>query len=162
MIWSKKFWRKLKSLSPLSYALRLLKARLRSRFELDQALQRKGFLEQERLEILEQLEGVDLINDERFARSWITSRDRLSPRGVKLLKMELAQKGIAKEIVAQALSQRETSDEPPDEVAQAKDLVERKERQYAGLPKEVRNRRVTALLLRRGFSFGTIKRILET
>lgn len=118
-------------------------------------------MESERLEILNQLEAVDLINDGRFAKSWITSRDRLSPRGTSLLKMELAQKGVAKEVVEQALSERDTGDEPPDELAQATYLVERRERQYAGLPKEVRGRRITSFLLRRGFSFGTIKRILS-
>ena len=124
-------------------------------------MQRKGYLEPERMSILEQLTGVDLLNDERFAKAWITSRDRLSPRGIPLLKMELAQKGVSKEVVEAALNNREADGETPDELIQARELVERRARQYASLPKEVRDRRVTSFLMRRGFSYGTIKRILD-
>ena len=152
----------MRPVSPLAYALRLLKVRLRSRAELDQGMQRKGFLPEERTATLDKLVGADLVNDGRFARSWISSRDRLAPRGAALLKMELAQKGIDKEIVEQALYERESADDVPDEFSQAKDLVERRERQYTGLPREVRARRLTSFLLRRGFSYGTIKRILDS
>ena len=76
--------------------------------------------------------------------------------------MELGQKGIDKEIVEQALYERESADDVPDEFSQAKDLVERRERRYTGLPRQVRARRLTSFLLRRGFSYGTIKRILDS
>lgn len=150
----------------LSYALRMLKSRLRSAWEIDQALARRGVDEPERQAVLEQLSELDLINDQRFAEAWVHTRDLLAPRGAFILQMELSKKGIDKEIIKKVLHERkelgaDESSDQPDEEALARQLLEGKERAYAHLSPEVRERRLLSLLMRRGFSYETAKRILK-
>lgn len=75
-----------------------LARREHSRYELYQKLNRKEFASRNINKILDELEEKDYINDERFARSWIKSRLRLKPRGPRLIKKELAQKGVSKSL----------------------------------------------------------------
>jgi len=153
--------------SARSYALNILKRRLRSVWELDQALIRKEVSAEERQVIITELKEANLLNDERFALAWVHTRDRLAPRGTYILEQELRQKGIDKATIRLVMNIRaeEIRDEPglnPDEDEQIQMLVQRKERLYANLPKEVRYRRLLAYLSRRGFSPERVRRILNS
>lgn len=118
---------------------------------------------EERTQVLDELTEAGLIDDARFARAWVNDRDRFSPRGAFLLRQELIKKGLSKEDITAALQQRtEREEEPVDELEQARALVEGRQRLYAHLPAETRNRRLMAFLLRRGFSLDTARRILNT
>lgn len=148
--------------SPRGYALQLLKKRLRSAWELDQALLRRGVEAEERTKVITELTEAGLIDDQRFAKAWVHDRDRFAPRGAYLLRQELLKKGIDKEIIRQVLQDRlEDEEEPIDELAQARELAERRFALYRGLPEETQKRRVMAFLLRRGFSLDTVRRILN-
>ena len=78
--------------------IKYLARREHSRYELYKKLNRKDYNRSNINQILDELEDKDYINDERFARSWIKSRLRLKPRGPRLIKKELAQKGVAKSL----------------------------------------------------------------
>ncbi|HSI20810.1 MAG TPA: regulatory protein RecX [Verrucomicrobiae bacterium] len=148
--------------SPRGYALRLLKQRLRSVWEIDQALLRRQVPEEERQEIITSLTEAGLLDDVRLARAWVNDRDRFQPRGAIVLRQELMKKGIAKEIIDQTLRHRlEREEEPIDEYGQALQVAEPKMRLYARLDPETRRRRLGGFLLRRGFSLGTVRRILD-
>ncbi|MBU6389654.1 recombination regulator RecX [Patescibacteria group bacterium] len=152
--------------SPLSYCLSLLKRRLRSRWELDQAMERRGFERDARLVVLDQLEKQGLVNDRQFALAWVHTRDRLAPRGEFVLRNELRGKGVAEEIIAGVLRERkeeaaDPEEEQPSELELARELVKRRQRGYERLPADTRRRRIAALLQRRGFSMDTIRRILN-
>ena len=152
--------------SAKSYALNLLKRRLRSAWEIDQALLRKGVEPEERAEIIAELTEVNLINDERFALSWIHTRDRLSPRGKYVLEQELMQRGIDKATTRLVMEMRnqEVEDDPElnqDQDQQIRTLIEKRQRLYANLPEEVRNRRLMSFLARRGFPLDRVRRILN-
>ncbi len=75
-----------------------LARREHSRYELYKKLSRKDYDRENINIILDELEDKDYINDERFARSWIKSRLRFKPRGSRLIKKELAQKGVSKSL----------------------------------------------------------------
>lgn len=75
-----------------------LARREHSRYELYNKLSRKDYDRENINIILDELEDKDYINDERFARSWIKSRLRFKPRGSRLIKKELAQKGVSKSL----------------------------------------------------------------
>ncbi|MFW6382125.1 MAG: regulatory protein RecX [Bacillota bacterium] len=75
-----------------------LARREHSRYELYNKLSRKEYNRSNINKVLDELEEKDYINDERFARSWIRSRLRLKPRGARLIKKELAQKGVARSL----------------------------------------------------------------
>ena len=151
---------------PLPYTLRLLKSRLRTEWEIDQAMLRHEVPAENRQNTIARLKEAKLLDDYRFALAWVHTRDRLSPRGESVLRMELMQKGVPKHLIDQALRERreaaeELEDEQPTELELARDLLERHTRQFASLAPEVRKRRQTAYLQRRGFSYDVIKRILE-
>lgn len=150
----------------LGYCLKAINKRLHSSHELAQALARKEVPQPVIAGVLEELSGFDLVNDERFAKAWVRGRDSLRPRGPSVLQMELMQKGIPKDLIRQVLADRKEaatdpdSEQPTDEDL-AKEVVRRKERQYAHLDPETRKRRLIALLMRRGFSYDVARRILS-
>jgi regulatory protein len=151
---------------PVRYCLMLLKGRMRSRHELDQAMERKGFEQEDRQQALEQLVEFRLIDDLLFAKAWVRNRDSFRPRGASVLRQELLQKGIGKDIISQVLSERKEAaeDENEEQLSEfdlARQLIKGKERLYAPLAPEVRKRRLMGLLQRRGFSYDVIRRILE-
>lgn len=146
--------------NPLAYSLRLLKSRIRSVHEVEAALAKHGTEPERIAAVIKQLVEARLLDDLEFARSWTRTRDRLTPRGEAVLRQELYQKGISKEISSQVLSERKDDPEEHSEDDLARELVRRKERTYANLTPEVRLRRQMAMLQRRGFSYDVIKRIL--
>jgi regulatory protein len=151
----------------LGYSLRLLKSRLRSVWEIDQALQKREVPLENRREVIAKLGAANLLDDLRFARAWVTTRDRLSPRGATVLRQELLQKGIDRGTIDQVLRERKDAaqddeEEQKSELELARELMERRQRTYANLDRETRNRRLASFLQRRGFSFDVIKRILDT
>ena len=75
-----------------------LARREHSRYELYKKLNRKDYDRSNINKILDELEDKDYINDERFATSWIKNRLRLKPRGPRLIKKEMAQKGVSKSL----------------------------------------------------------------
>jgi regulatory protein len=150
---------------PLTYCLILIKRRLRTRYEIEQALKRKETSPEDIDAVLKDLEEHGLIDDRRFAEAWVHTRDKLAPRGKSLLGAELMQKGVDKATIQAVLRDRENQaedeeDDQPTEYDLAKEIVQGRQRVYSNLTDEVRKRRLTALLMRRGFSYDTIRRIL--
>ena len=152
--------------SARSFALNLLKRRLRSAWEIDQALSRRQVPAEERAEIIQSLTEANLINDFRYGMAWVHTRDRLNPRGAYFLEQELRQRGIDKATIRLVMAKRaeEIAEEPelnPDEETQILQLIESKERSYKHLPEEVKKRRLMGFLSRRGFAPERVRRILE-
>jgi regulatory protein len=100
------------------------------------------------------------LNDENFARSWIASRARFRPRGKQLLKIELQQKGIAKDIIEKVLSEKQ--EDLPDELTQAKELIKRKMERFKDLSRQEIYQKVGAFLARRGFSWSIAKKAIDS
>lgn len=100
------------------------------------------------------------LHDENFARAWVTSRARFRPRGKQLLKIELQQKGIAKDIIEKVLS--EEQEDIPDELSQAKALIGRRIERVRDLPRQEIYAKVGAFLARRGFSWSVCKKAIDS
>lgn len=150
------------TVSARGYALRLLKRRLRSVAEIDDALAKRGVEEVERHELLEELKAAGLLDDTRLARAWVNDRDRFNPRGEMLLKQELRKKGVADATIKQTLVDRKAREEEPvNEFEQARQVAAARANLYKGLAPEARRRRLGNFLLRRGFSLDTVRRILD-
>jgi len=138
------------------YALRLFKLRPRSTAELRDKLAGKEF-SPEVIEVLVQdLTARRDLDDAAFARAWV--QGRITRYGRRRLDLELTQKGISGEIV-QALWQDIGGDY--DEEAQARGIAGRR----AGITRDKeplkREKRVMDYLARRGFSMGTITKVLK-
>ncbi len=135
-------------------ALRRLSVRARSRKELAQDLAKRDVPPDAAAQVLDRFTEVGLIDDAAFAAQWVESRGSRS--GASRLRQELRQKGIADEHIADAVGGR---DDDADLTA-ARDLARRKAGPMARLDRAVRERRLAAVLGRRGFSTAVIRRVL--
>jgi regulatory protein len=135
-------------------ALRLLSYRGRSRKEIHDRLRRRGMSEDLIELTCNRLTELGLLNDEHFAE--ILTRDRIefARKGSHQIRAELRRKGIAKPLIEQALAQVGNEDDS------ARALIARTRRRYAGLEPRERCRKLHDLLLRRGFPFDVVSRVL--
>lgn len=132
-------------------ALRLLSIRPRSEKDLRERLQRRRVPPVLIEEIIEKLRGQGYVDDAEFARSWVETRELTSPRSKRLLVWELRRKGIAGETVAAA-----TEAISDDDAAYR--AVAKRARTLRSADAEEFRRRLGDFLLRRGFSWDTVRR----
>ena len=137
-------------------ALRQLTVRQRTRAELQAALARKNVPAEAADEVLDRFTEVGLLDDAAFARDWVAAGARRQ-RGRRVLAQELAQKGVAPELIDEALAGLE----PGDDLEVALALARRKAGSLAGLDRQVRYRRLCGVLQRRGFSGAVISDVVR-
>jgi regulatory protein len=141
--------------------LRLLSAAPRTRAELAAALERRGVPEEAAAAVLARFAEVKLIDDELFARAWVESRHHGRGLAGRALGAELRQRGVASPDIETALGQLSAE----QELATARELVERRLPATAALPPLARMRRLTGVLARKGYSprlaFRVVREALE-
>lgn len=140
--------------SALDAAYRYLGYRPRSEFEVRVCLQRKGFGRREIDKTVSTLKAKGLLDDLAFARFWRESRESSSPRSRAALRRELRQKGIAPEVVDEAL-------DGVDEEAAAYRAAAKKVARLRAADHDEFCARLSAVLRRRGFSYEVTARILN-
>jgi regulatory protein len=139
----------------LAAAARFLEARSRSVVEVRRRLTGAGYRPTLVEGAIERLFDLGMLDDRAFAEAWIASRDRARPRGERVLRQELLQKGIDRSLIDELLEERRTGEEgeatEPDLEA-ARRLLERNARSLARVadPRQ-RRARAYALLARNGF-----------
>ncbi|TRW45034.1 regulatory protein RecX [Georgenia yuyongxinii] len=138
-------------------ALRQLTAAPRSRAQLEEALARRDVPADVAARVLDRFTEVGLVDDVAYAEMLV--RTRHAERGLarRALAQELRRKGIDAEVAEVALEQVDDADE---ETA-ARRLVEKKARSTAGLDRQVRRRRLAAMLARKGFGPGVAVRVID-
>jgi len=102
--------------------IRLLSVRPRTRAELDTALRRRGFDDDVITDVLDRYSDVGMIDDEAFARAWVTSRHHSKGLAKRALADELRRKGVADDDLGAALDELDGD----TEVETARALVERR------------------------------------
>ena len=137
--------------------LNALSVRAKSRGELAAQLKRRGIPFEVACDVLDRLERSKLIDDLEFARAW--SRSRLSSKKIskRVLAQELRKKEVAEDLIAQALEEISVE----DEFEAALQLGERKARSLRNYAEEVRERRITSALARKGYNYSIISRVLR-
>ncbi|CAN5510522.1 hypothetical protein BH10ACT10_BH10ACT10_10560 [soil metagenome] len=134
-----------------------LTGQARSRSELAGKLARKNVPEAVATRLLDRFEEVGLVDDEAFARAWVQSRQSGKGLARRALAQELRRKGVDDEVAAVALDEVD----PDDEVETARTLVRRKLRTVATLERDVKVRRLTGLLARKGYPAGVCFRVVR-
>jgi len=104
--------------------------------------------------VVEKLKKENLLNDSEFANWWVEQRLAFRPKGKIALRRELQQKGIGNDIISEVL-------ESLDEVEAAKRVVEKISRMFKGQSSLQARRKLIAFLQRRGFSWDTIRQIVD-
>jgi len=143
----------------LNLCYRYLSIRNRSVKEIQDYLTKKKADPELIEQVIMRLKEQKFLNDESFARSWVLSRARFRPKGKHLLKIELQQKGITKEIIEQVLS--EEREDVPDQLTQATEMIERRMAKMQGQPRQEIYNKVGSFLGRRGFSWEVIKKAID-
>jgi regulatory protein len=144
-------------------AYRFLSYKPRTLKEVSDKLKAKGFQSDLVSKVVEELKNYGFINDLEYARNFVLNRSRSKTLGELALRRELLSKGISSEIVDEVLSERENL---IDEFEIALDLAQGKLKQIKSLKKRKKGRdeykrRIYEFLLRRGFKFETINRVMR-
>jgi regulatory protein len=159
-------------------ALNFLSYRPRSTREVEMRLRKKGHTPEEIDAVMDRLRKRGYVNDEDFARFWVGNRMAFNPRGPRLLRSELRQKGVSQEVVDVVLQEQteaqqeavqqaaevseayglEDDDDvvPGTDLANALALARKKWRTYGRLDPLVAKRRLAGFLARRGYNYDTI------
>jgi len=137
------------------YARRLLKVRQRSENELSARLGRKGFNNSIIENLVGQFKEKGLVDDLKFARSWVYSRIKLNPKGALALRCELIEKGISKKIIDLVIPENAEFEKET-----VKQLASKKAKQLKGLPKIKAKKRLQDYLTRRGFKYEVIDQVI--
>jgi regulatory protein len=132
----------------LAYAV----LRPRSTWEMQQYLLRKKCLPSLSQKILNKLSVIGLLDDEKFAASWVANRRLLKPISERRLLQELRAKRVPDEAARRAVAGNET-----DEQAVLIELIARKRKQS----RYQDNQKLMQYLAGQGFNYGDIKAALE-
>lgn len=165
-------------------AIKFLSYRPRSAREVELRLRKKGHDPDEIATVMERLRNRGYVNDEEFARFWVGNRMAFNPRGPRLLKSELRQKGVSQDVVdsvmqeqveaqqeavqqaaqvAEAWGEQNADEElaPGTDLANALALARKKWRTYGSLDPQTARRRLSGFLARRGYNYDTIDGVIK-
>jgi regulatory protein len=138
----------------LAVATRYLSVRPRSRAELCERLERRGFDSDTRAEVVGKLQIQGLLDDTSFARLWTDSREASRPRSRWLTRLELQKKGVPGDVIDEAVS---TIDDEASAYRAA--LTRVRTLRHAG--REEFYRRMSGYLQRRGFAYDVVHRTVD-
>jgi len=128
-------------------ALNVLSYRPRSGREIALHLQKKAVPPEVIEAVIQRLQRSGLVNDQEFARFWVENRQKFRPRGERVLRMEMNQKGLARDVVDQALESL------PDEENTAYTLALTKIRTFQQYDDRNFANKLIGFLQRRGFRY---------
>lgn len=109
-------------------------------------------------QIMGKLKEYKFINDSEFAKFWLEQRTKYKKKPIRVIEYELSQKGISRDIVEEILAEFDVKDL---DLENAKKLSEKKLDFYRSLDPKKRREKVTGFLLRRGFNYDIVKKILN-
>lgn len=132
-------------------ALDALSRAARTRGQLEALLQRKGIAPEIAAVVLDRFEEVGLIDDRDYAEAFVESRHRVRGQGGRALSMELRRRGVANDVVAEAVGGLD----PELEFETACRIALSRYERMPAVPTEVKVRRLAGFLARKGYS-GTI------
>ncbi|MDR3711146.1 MAG: RecX family transcriptional regulator [Capsulimonadaceae bacterium] len=141
-------------------AVRLLESRPRAVREIKDRLYTKGFEQDIVDETINKLTTLGYLNDAQFAQSWVESRSRSRPGGIRKRRSELIAKGIARDDIDSAVAPISED----DEIAMARQAATKILPSPSTNSAERRKQfiRLTSALQRRGFGWSVIKEVLKT
>ena len=139
--------------SAFDKAVNLLAFKDRTVQEIRQRLNEKGYSSEDIEDTVEKLSYYGYLNDQNYTISYI--KDNTSKKGKKLIINELNQKGVEKTVINEVYESMDV-----DEIDTIKKLVERRF-QALDFNDDKSYRRVVGYLLRRGFSYENIKKVIR-
>lgn len=108
--------------------------------------------------VIERLKVKQLLNDTQFAEDWLRARQTSKKKGQIAIKSELMQKGIAKDVIDQLISENVTED---SEQKLAVEALEKKARSFRLLEVQEFKQKSLQFLMRKGFTYDVAKDVVE-
>ncbi|MDQ3929656.1 MAG: RecX family transcriptional regulator [Chloroflexota bacterium] len=164
-------------------AINFLSYRPRSAREVEMRLRKKGHAPEQIATVMERLRDRRYVDDREFARFWVGNRMSFSPRGPRLLRSELRQKGVPQEVVDEVLAEHSEAQEesqqqaediaaiwghtsteepaPGTDLATALGLARKRIRSYSTLDPQTARRRLSGFLMRRGYNYDTVDAVMK-
>ena len=136
----------------------LLRQRPRSEFEIRSRLKLKGYGVDVVDGVVEGLRRAGEIDDVRFAKLWVDSRMQTNPVGDVVLRYELKEKGVNDTIITAALAKKA---EEYDEYEVAFSMAGERFERLKKLDRKKALKRLYDFLLRRGFKYETVRKVVE-
>lgn len=140
------------------YAHLLLKFRPRSVDEVRKKLIKRGFAEYIIDEVVEDFRQHRLLDDRKFAKMWVQDRLSLKPMGRLRLRLELKAKGLDGTDIEEAVSE---AMKDTDEYELARPIAFRRLRLMGSIDKLKRKKRVWDFLMRRGFTYDVVDKVVR-
>lgn len=138
-------------------ALRMLAATPKSRKNLQQKLEQKGFDRNVLESTLARLERQGLLNDRTFALSLYQSLSSYRPSGRKRIAYELEKRGIEETHIQEILEKYS----PEEERNKAIELAWQKHERWKNLEPVKRKKKIYDFLVRRGFDFSLSRDVVR-
>ena len=139
------------------FALEMLQEEIYSKTQMSQYLEKEGFSDETVKTIVTELIQSGHIRDREFAEKWVQRRLKSNPRGRKLLKMELIEKGVDRKTAEQVVNEVNKDDEE----RLALQIAEKQGKKYKHLSNQVAHRRLHGYLARRGYDSDLILKIIH-
>ena len=133
-------------------SLRFLSFRPRSEKEIRDNLKKKKALPLVIEKIINKLKDKNFLNDEEFTKWWVEQRTKFQPKSLRVIKIELKQKGISQDLIGSIIQ---------NDLERAKELVRKKLPRYQNLDKNKLYQKLGGFLARRGFDYETIKESID-
>lgn len=135
-------------------AVSFLAMKLRTSSEVSQKLSDMGYEEATIERVVDNLKEINYIDDYNYACKYISEKSKLKPKSMKLLSMELSQRGIPDYIISSAFDEFEL-----DEGEVALELLRKKYSKYSEFDEKLVNK-MKAFLVSRGFSYSQISKAI--
>jgi regulatory protein len=143
----------------LESAVHFLSYRARSEKEVRDNLTKKKASSEMVERVISWLKEQRFLNDADFARQWVESRARSKPKSMRLIKMELRQKGVSQDIIDTVVSDPET--QVGSDRDRARKITQKKYPKYKNLPRQEIYQKLGGVLARNGFDWDTIKSSID-
>lgn len=140
----------------LDKLLRFATLRPRSEKEVKSYLKRKEVHESLYEELFNRLNRLELLDDKKFAIWWVDQRQSFKPKSKRILNNELRIKGIDRNIIEETLNKTEINEEKI-----ATHELDKKAYKWEKLPKNEAERKMSDYLLRKGFSWDLVEKIVK-
>ncbi len=133
--------------------LGLLARRPYSSAEISRYLRRHQMGDEIIQNVIDDLTEAKLIDDDAFAAYWVEQRETFRPRSRLALRQELSQKGVEREIVAEALSD-------VDEIDAARRVARKQAGRWRGLAEAEWRAKLTRYLMRHGYPYDIVSEVV--
>lgn len=147
----------------LNKAYNFLSFRPRSEKEIKDYLTKKVKSESQSEKIIDsvilKLKEQRFLDDKEFVRWWVEQRSKVKPKSMRFIKMELKQKGIAKELTEEVLEDEDFK--TVSDYNKALVLAKKRFKRYGNEEPKKAWEKMARFLASKGFDYDVIKEVID-